>query len=236
MATRLNPITTPRFEARAEKARRNKEAALAAFIGKKAEIDEMLARLQALSDDHFNAHPDEVNWGRRRHPRTLRQPPQAHHRQRLWGGRTRRVISGPAGTPAARPARLGVVGGSRRSRPRTWRPQMTKLSDTQLVILSAAAQREDRNVLPLPGSLRGGAAAKVVGALLKRALIADARTALQQLDPLWDVLFPAEQSRIVALLVERVDGGADGLNVKLRVDGLGGLAREMLAGGIEAAA
>ena len=29
---------------------------------------------------------------------------------------------------------------------------MTKLSDTQLVILSAAAQREDRNVLPLPGS------------------------------------------------------------------------------------
>ncbi|GGE82479.1 hypothetical protein H1W37_03695 [Stappia taiwanensis] len=63
MTTRLNPITTPRFEARAEKARRNKEAALGAFIGKKAEIDEMLARLQALSDDHFNTHPDEVNWG-----------------------------------------------------------------------------------------------------------------------------------------------------------------------------
>jgi hypothetical protein len=62
MTTRLNPITTPRHELRAEKARRNKEAALAAFIGKKAEIDAMLARLQALSDDHFNAHPDEVNW------------------------------------------------------------------------------------------------------------------------------------------------------------------------------
>ena len=53
---------------------------------------------------------------------------------------------------------------------------MTKLSDTQLVILSAAAQREDRNVLPLPGSLRGGAAAKVVGALLKRGLIAETTT------------------------------------------------------------
>ena len=75
MTTRQNPITTPRFEARAEKARpnkgepgsatgsRNRANALAAFIGKKAEIDEMLARLQALSDDHFNAHPDEVNWG-----------------------------------------------------------------------------------------------------------------------------------------------------------------------------
>ncbi len=53
---------------------------------------------------------------------------------------------------------------------------MTKLSDTQLVILSAAAQREDRNVLPLPGSLRGGAAAKVVGALLRRGLIAETTT------------------------------------------------------------
>jgi hypothetical protein len=53
---------------------------------------------------------------------------------------------------------------------------MTKLSDTQLVILSAAAQREDRNALPLPGSLRGGAAAKVVGALLKRGLIAETTT------------------------------------------------------------
>jgi len=65
---------------------------------------------------------------------------------------------------------------------------------------------------------------------------ADARAALQRIDPLWEELFPAEQARIAALLVERVDIGADGLNVRLRVDGLGGLAREMLAGGIEAAA
>ena len=65
---------------------------------------------------------------------------------------------------------------------------------------------------------------------------ADARAALQQLDPLWDELFPAEHARIVALLVERVDIGVDGLNVRLRVDGFGGLAREMLAGGIGEAA
>lgn len=58
---------------------------------------------------------------------------------------------------------------------------------------------------------------------------ADARAALQQLDPLWEELFPAEQARIVALLVERVDIGTDGLNVRLRVDGLSGLVREMLA-------
>ena len=57
----------------------------------------------------------------------------------------------------------------------------------------------------------------------------DARAALQQLDPLWDELFPAEQARIVALLVERVDIGTEGLNVRLRVDGLSGIARDMLA-------
>jgi site-specific DNA recombinase len=56
---------------------------------------------------------------------------------------------------------------------------------------------------------------------------AHARAALQQFDPLWDELFPAEQARIVALLVERVDIGTDGLNVRLRVDGLTGLVHEM---------
>ena len=61
--TRLNPITTPRHQLRAEKAARNREAAIKAFMGKKAEIDDMLARLQSLSDEHFNCQPDEINWG-----------------------------------------------------------------------------------------------------------------------------------------------------------------------------
>ena len=56
---------------------------------------------------------------------------------------------------------------------------------------------------------------------------ADVRAALTQLDPLWDQLFPAEQSRIVTLLVERVDVGTDSLNLRLRVDELAGLAREL---------
>ena len=56
-------MMTDRHQLRAEKARRNQEAALAAFMEKKAEIDAMLARLQGMSDDHFNAHPDEINWG-----------------------------------------------------------------------------------------------------------------------------------------------------------------------------
>jgi hypothetical protein len=41
---------------------KSKEQALAACVSKKAEIDAMLARLQALSDDHFGYAPDEVTW------------------------------------------------------------------------------------------------------------------------------------------------------------------------------
>ena len=59
---------------------------------------------------------------------------------------------------------------------------------------------------------------------------------MQQLDPLWDELFPAEQARIVALLVERIDIGTEGLDIRLQVDGLTSLAREMMAGNVEAAA
>lgn len=36
---------------------------LDAYIAKKTEIDAMLARLTALSEDHFNVAPDQVNWG-----------------------------------------------------------------------------------------------------------------------------------------------------------------------------
>jgi hypothetical protein len=42
---------------------KSKEDALAAFVSKKAEIDAMLTRLQALSDDQFNYSPDEIDWG-----------------------------------------------------------------------------------------------------------------------------------------------------------------------------
>ncbi len=43
----------------------------------------------------------------------------------------------------------------------------------------------------------------------------EVREALLQLDPLWDELFPAEQARIVQLLVERVDLAPDGMRVRL---------------------
>ena len=63
----------------------------------------------------------------------------------------------------------------------------------------------------------------------------EAREALLQLDPLWDELFPAEQARIVQLLVERVDVRMQGVEVRLRPNGLAGLVREV-AGSRRAAA
>ena len=37
--------------------------ALDAFLAAKFEIDAMLERLAALSADHFEVHPEEINWG-----------------------------------------------------------------------------------------------------------------------------------------------------------------------------
>ncbi|MCX7362611.1 MAG: recombinase family protein [Alphaproteobacteria bacterium] len=58
---------------------------------------------------------------------------------------------------------------------------------------------------------------------------AQVRDALHQLYPLWDQLFPAEQARIVQLLVERVDVGANGIDIRLRTAGLASLVGELRA-------
>jgi hypothetical protein len=57
----INDTMHPETEMTRKPARTN-DSALSAFIEKKAEIDAMLARLQALSDDHFGAGPNQVNW------------------------------------------------------------------------------------------------------------------------------------------------------------------------------
>ena len=45
------------------------------------------------------------------------------------------------------------------------------LSDPQAMILSAAAQRPENIALPLPANLRGGAATKVVSAMIAKGLL-----------------------------------------------------------------
>src|SRR3546814_16422782 len=58
---------------------------------------------------------------------------------------------------------------------------------------------------------------------------ADVGAALQQLDPLWEELFPAEQARIVQLLVARVDVAPDGIDIGLRMEGLEHLVHDLSA-------
>ena len=84
----------------------SKEQALAAFVSRKAEIDAMLARLQALSDDHFNYSPDEITWS---HVGTLE-----HYAEPCSASRTQasKRVSTPRNAPDLpprpdRPARRG---------------------------------------------------------------------------------------------------------------------------------
>ena len=39
------------------------EKALESFLATKARIDQMLARIQTLSNDHFDTDPDAIHWG-----------------------------------------------------------------------------------------------------------------------------------------------------------------------------
>jgi hypothetical protein len=45
-------------------------------------------------------------------------------------------------------------------------------------------------------------------------------SAFQRIDPIWESLFPAEQERVIRLLVEAVLVGNDGLELHLKADGL----------------
>ncbi len=52
---------------------------------------------------------------------------------------------------------------------------------------------------------------------------------LRRFNKLWEALFPAERTRIVRLLVARVTVDTEGLQIDLRHEGLGTLARDLLA-------
>ena len=62
---------------------------------------------------------------------------------------------------------------------------MTQLSDTQAIILSAAAHRPEHIALPLPESLRGGAAAKVIGAMLAKGFLEEVDADMRKGELVW---------------------------------------------------
>ena len=88
---------------------------------------------------------------------------------------------------------------------------MTKLTDTQRVILSAAAQRTDRLALPLPKSLKGGAADKVVNALIEKGLIKEVKANRKLNDPVWRA---SDEGQGLTLIVTDAGFAAIGIEVE----------------------
>lgn len=62
---------------------------------------------------------------------------------------------------------------------------MTKLTETQTIILSAGAQRRDNIALPLPRGLAGAAAKMAVAKMIERGWLQEVEANLCQGEPLW---------------------------------------------------
>jgi site-specific DNA recombinase len=56
----------------------------------------------------------------------------------------------------------------------------------------------------------------------------DVIEALGALEPVWDELYPAEQARILRLLIERIDVAPDGISVTLHAAGIRSLVAELV--------
>ncbi|HVY21188.1 MAG TPA: DUF3489 domain-containing protein [Bauldia sp.] len=90
---------------------------------------------------------------------------------------------------------------------------MTKLSDSQLVILGKACERLDGAVYPVTTKLNGGALAKVLTSLLTKGLIKEVRakrdeTVWRQDDEERNLTLYATPAAYKALGIEQDDGGA----------------------------
>ena len=57
--------------------------------------------------------------------------------------------------------------------------------------------------------------------------LADVSSALQRLDPIWEVLIPDEQRRVLELLIEKIIVGKNQIKVQFRVDGIESLVNEL---------
>jgi hypothetical protein len=90
---------------------------------------------------------------------------------------------------------------------------MTNLTDTQRVILSAASQRTDRLALPLPKSLKGGAAHKVVNALIEKGLLKEVKANRKLNDPVWR---ESDEGHGLTLIITDAGFAAIGIEVEPR--------------------
>lgn len=87
---------------------------------------------------------------------------------------------------------------------------MTKLTDTQAVILSAASQRTDRFALPLPKSLKGSAAHKVISALVDKGFLKEVKANRKMNDPVWR---ENDEGQILTLVI--TDAGLTAIGIEV---------------------
>ena len=57
--------------------------------------------------------------------------------------------------------------------------------------------------------------------------LADVTNALQRIDPIWDVLHPNEQRRVLELLVETITVSKDNVEVRFRANGIEQVVEEL---------
>jgi hypothetical protein len=91
---------------------------------------------------------------------------------------------------------------------------MSRLSDSQLVVLTAACQRPDRCVFPVAAKLKGNAAGNVLKSLLKKDLIKEVRA--KRDDTVWRhdeqhgrMTLVATKAAFAALGIDPRDAGED---------------------------
>ena len=102
---------------------------------------------------------------------------------------------------------------------------MTTLTDTQSIILSAAAQRADHIALPLPTNLRGGAATKVVATMLAKGLLEEVDADLRKRELIWretgdghGVTLVATNAGLDAIGIEHEAGSANAVALDALTD------------------
>jgi hypothetical protein len=104
------------------------------------------------------------------------------------------------------------------------RTAATAVSSVPVVEVEETVFVQARHLLQTPEIIaRTWAAAKPEGEVPEREVI-ESVTAFARL---WDELFPAEQARVLRLLVECVDLAPDGMQVRLRAEGLQTLVAEL---------
>jgi hypothetical protein len=67
-------------------------------------------------------------------------------------------------------------------------------------------------------------------AMLEERAVIEAISALK---PVWEELYPAEQARILRLLIERIDVAPDGISLRLHAAGIRSLVAELTSENVE---